>query len=485
MMKIKNAVGAILFVSTFIFANILVNTNSPITVQATSNPVEAPVDWAFGSGSVELHDAILLLYPEFDLDGDGFISVDEAQAATGEIILREKNIAGTLNGIENFINISTIDLYGNKLTGEIPAEIGNMLSIEKLSLSNNGLSGVIPTEIGNLTTVIDLRLAKNKFTGSIPTNIGNLKKLELLDLNTNQLTGAIPAEIGNLNSLTNLDLSSNKLTGELPDELRNLAKISTFLVSWNQLSGPIPDWISEWSNAVTIGMSGNRFNGEVPASIGTMPRLFQLLLDNNELTSVSSGIAQSKTLWNMPLYNNKLTSLPKEVYDYIVARNASTPTLVRFSNQTSALNLTSVGPLETDYSFAAYPAYNQFVDYGMTFSYILTQPDGIEINVMPTLQDGQLIIDGADLTQSGVYTLVANGTGGRLDPVLYTTYFEIGSFVTGPDENSSENNSNGNGGGNTELPQTGQTVYEYLLVGSVLVAAALVTAIIASKRKVE
>ena len=43
----------------------------------------------------------------------------------------------------------SLNLFANKLTGEIPIEIGNMTHLTELYLNNNQFTGEIPTEICN------------------------------------------------------------------------------------------------------------------------------------------------------------------------------------------------------------------------------------------------------------------------------------------------------------------------------------------------
>ena len=67
--------------------------------------------------------------------------------------------------------------------------------------------------------VVELSLYGNRLTGMIPPQIGNLVKLTVLSLHKNNLTGMIPPEIGNLAELTVLTLSDNQLTGGIPESV--------------------------------------------------------------------------------------------------------------------------------------------------------------------------------------------------------------------------------------------------------------------------
>ena len=49
--------------------------------------------------------------------------------------------------------VAQLALYGNQLSGPIPAELGQLTNLERLSLSDNQLSGPIPAELGQLTSL--------------------------------------------------------------------------------------------------------------------------------------------------------------------------------------------------------------------------------------------------------------------------------------------------------------------------------------------
>ncbi len=75
--------------------------------------------------------------------------------------------------------------YENRLSGEIPAELGNLSSLRALILHSNQLSGEIPPEMGNLSSLQELYLGVNRLSGEIPPEMGNLSSLETLYLQMN------------------------------------------------------------------------------------------------------------------------------------------------------------------------------------------------------------------------------------------------------------------------------------------------------------
>ena len=88
--------------------------------------------------------------------------------------------------------------------------------------------------------VIFLDLPKNRLSGEMPPELGNLANLAILNLRENRLSGEIPPELGNLAKLVGLDLVDNDLSGEIPPELGRLANLTGLYVTGNGLSGCIP-----------------------------------------------------------------------------------------------------------------------------------------------------------------------------------------------------------------------------------------------------
>ena len=125
---------------------------------------------------------------------------------------------------------------GQRLRGQIPAELGSLLTLTSLDLSDNELSGEIPAELGNLPNLTSLDLSDNELSGEIPAELGNLPNLQRLYLGRNQLSGEIPAELGDLPNLRRLDLADNQLSGEIPAELGNIPNMS---LEGNRLTGRV------------------------------------------------------------------------------------------------------------------------------------------------------------------------------------------------------------------------------------------------------
>lgn len=119
-------------------------------------------------------------------------------------------------------NLIALDLSEQSLT-KVPAYVFDRVDVESLDLSNNFLTGSLQAEIRRLENLKTLDLSGNKFTG-VPAEIGQLKNLETLNLSNNLLTG-LPYELGNLSNLKTLKLSGNSYSApDLEVIKKNLPK---------------------------------------------------------------------------------------------------------------------------------------------------------------------------------------------------------------------------------------------------------------------
>ena len=180
--------------------------------------------------------------------------------------------------------VTRLELAANKLTGEIPAELGGLTNLNHMDLSANELTGEIPAELGNLGSLEWLELGSNKLSGEIPPELGNLPNLRVLRLYLNELTGKIPTELGNLSNLEELILHENQLTGEIPSQLGSLSNLEELKLGSNQLTGEIPSQLGSLSNLNFLNLNGNQLTGEIPTELGNLSNLRTLWLYGNQLT---------------------------------------------------------------------------------------------------------------------------------------------------------------------------------------------------------
>ncbi|KAK2373560.1 putative LRR receptor serine/threonine-protein kinase [Trifolium repens] len=256
------------------------------------------------------------------------------------------NFGGNL---PNFVgNLSTqlshLNFGDNKISGKVPAELGNLIGLiflgisfnhfervipttfgkfkrmQKLALYGNKLSGEVPPNIGNLSRLYYLDIGHNMLEGNIPSSIGNCKKLQYLDLSRNNFRGTIPLEILSL-SLLSLTLSKNSLSGSLPREVGKLININQLDVSENHLSGDIPRTIGECLALENLLLQGNSFNGTIPTSLGSLKGLRYFDLSRNRLSGPIPSVMQNITV--LEHLNVSFNMLEGEVPTYGVFGNVS------------------------------------------------------------------------------------------------------------------------------------------------------------------
>ena len=186
------------------------------------------------------------------------------------------------------MGLRDLDLSDNRLSGEIPAWLGNRPRLWSLHLGGrNQLTGCITeglrrVEEGDLDTLGLPHCASDRavlialynamegwnwessynwlsdapideWDGVATDDSGRVAEL---DLRHHGLTGEIPVELGDLTGLRVLDLSLNELIGPIPDWLGSLSNLTSLDLSWNDLSGAIPSELSGLSNPDRAGPCG-------------------------------------------------------------------------------------------------------------------------------------------------------------------------------------------------------------------------------------
>ena len=184
--------------------------------------------------------------------------------------------------------VTELEIQLNRLTGQLPPELGSLANLRSLFIWLDGTTGPIPPELGNLANLRSLRLMSfadtPHLTGPIPPELGNLANLQVLELWNNDLTGPIPPELGDLARLRHLGLDQNRLTGPIPTELGRLANLNSLHLSKNDLTGPIPTGLGGLANMRSLNLASNRLSGPIPTELGGLANVESVYLGDNELT---------------------------------------------------------------------------------------------------------------------------------------------------------------------------------------------------------
>ncbi|KAM3389304.1 hypothetical protein ACQJBY_011430 [Aegilops geniculata] len=211
--------------------------------------------------------------------------------------------------------VTSLNLFGMNMKGTLSDDIGSLTELRVLDLSSNkDLGGPLTPAIGKLVQLINLALIGCSFSGTVPSELGNLAQLEFFGLNSNQFTGRIPSSLGKLSKVKWLDLADNKLTGLLPNSRDNGAGLDQLLnaehfhLNQNSLEGPIPEYMFNSSMHLKhILLDRNNFSGTIPSSIGVIPTLEVLRLNNNNFTGRVPAMNNLTKLHVLMLSNNKLS----------------------------------------------------------------------------------------------------------------------------------------------------------------------------------
>ncbi|KAL6843019.1 hypothetical protein ACP4OV_027332 [Aristida adscensionis] len=232
------------------------------------------------------------------------------------LYLSDSNFGGVVPA--SLSNLSTtltyLDLSTNKISANIPRDIGNLLNLQTLNLSNNYITGALPSAIGRLQNLQALTIENNNIGGPIPLTLGNLSRLTILDISSNVFTGSVPSFMGNLTNLLSMNLASNNFTGQIPRELFSIPTLSGGLdLSYNNLEGAIPLEIGNLKNIVVFHAESNKLSGEIPGTIGQCQLLQNLYLQHNFMTgSIPPALSQLKAIETLDLSSNNLSGqIPK------------------------------------------------------------------------------------------------------------------------------------------------------------------------------
>ncbi|KAL2325967.1 hypothetical protein Fmac_025025 [Flemingia macrophylla] len=138
-------------------------------------------------------------------------------------------------------DLMPLDLSNNELNDSLPEWLGQLENLNYLSISDSKLVGTLPCEmVTKLVNLETLVLSNNNLTGSVPDSIGQLLNLVTLLLSSNHFHGVIPRSLEQL-QLLYLNLTNNHIFGSLPQDIADkLPNVTHLLLGNNLISGSIP-----------------------------------------------------------------------------------------------------------------------------------------------------------------------------------------------------------------------------------------------------
>uniref|UniRef100_M4E571 Uncharacterized protein n=2 Tax=Brassica campestris TaxID=3711 RepID=M4E571_BRACM len=112
-------------------------------------------------------------------------------------------------------SISYISFYINYAPTKKTFYIRPWSVLATLNLDGNKISGEIPQTLMT-SSVMNLNLSRNLLQGKIPEGFGPRSYFTVLDLSYNNLKGPIPSSISGASFIGHLDISHNHLCGKIP-----------------------------------------------------------------------------------------------------------------------------------------------------------------------------------------------------------------------------------------------------------------------------
>uniref|UniRef100_K7KD10 Uncharacterized protein n=1 Tax=Glycine max TaxID=3847 RepID=K7KD10_SOYBN len=221
------------------------------------------------------------------------------------------NLHGFLPEFPSSRSLYSLSVSNTNLSGEIPSFIGNMRKLSELNLSKCGFSRTISNSLLNLTKLVQidsLDISNNNLSGRIPSFLFTSQSIELFHNQFSQLD-----KIRNVSRLYSLDLSSNDQFGPFSTSILQLSTLFVLHFSSNQFNGSVQlNKLLELSLTSFLSLSNNTLDGSIPNSIyiASSLQVFDLSLNNIYGTIISChipyAIPASCSLWILNLHGNLL-----------------------------------------------------------------------------------------------------------------------------------------------------------------------------------
>ncbi|KAK4857980.1 hypothetical protein QYF36_009057 [Acer negundo] len=241
----------------------------------------------------------------------------------------------TCSTLNNTPHITTLIFKRWSLSGVLPHQVVRLPQLQHIDLAYNYLNGSIPVAWSSMQWKF-ISLFGNRLSGNIPSDLGSITSLTYLDIEANQFSGTVPTQLGKLVNLETLRLSSNNLTGNLPMELAELKNLTDFRINDNNFNGSIPDIFQSWKVIDRLELQGSGLEGPIPSSISGLKNLKQLRIsDINGTNQTFPEIQNLTALTRLSLRN---CSISGEIPSYIWGINTLRVLDLSFNNLTGELS---------------------------------------------------------------------------------------------------------------------------------------------------
>ncbi len=217
--------------------------------------------------------------------------------------------------------LTTLDLYGNRLTSLPPGVFDDLTALTSLRLSGNRLTSLPPGVFDDLTALRKLRLFNNDMSSLPPGVFDDLTALTELGLGGNSLSSLPPGVFDDLTALRKLWLFRNDMSSLPPGVFDDLTALTELDLYDNSSLTSLPPGVFDDLTALTsLGLSGNNMSSLPPGVFDDLTALTSLRLSGNSLSSLPPGVFDDLTaLTSLDLQDNRLTSLPPGLFNGLTA----------------------------------------------------------------------------------------------------------------------------------------------------------------------
>ena len=154
----------------------------------------------------------------------------EGEELEGQVELEQQKDFLSEKITEARIVVTTLNLEGNNLQGNIPSDLHLLRYLIVLNLSKNQLVGSIPRTFEELVFLEELYLDSNTLEGDLESFIfPAIQNLQVLDLSHNQFSGRLEnLSLWSTTTIETIVLDNNQFTGGLSPLIANLQFLSKF-----------------------------------------------------------------------------------------------------------------------------------------------------------------------------------------------------------------------------------------------------------------